>query len=133
VWRSISDLLMSDETHDRFHRACEAIGLSPPFYKALMGLQPGEPRTMRSLAEELGCDASWVTTLVDGLEERGYVARQVNPTDRRVKSVVLTTAGEQAKLDALELIHEPPARLDRLTVDELRRLRTLLAKLIDEG
>ena len=48
---------------------------------------------MRALAEAWHCDASNVTWLVDQLESRHLVERQVSTTDRRVKTVVLTDAG----------------------------------------
>ncbi|WP_344460772.1 MarR family transcriptional regulator [Kitasatospora kazusensis] len=54
------------------------------------------PMPMRSLADLLACDASNVTGIVDRLEARGLVRREVDPADRRIKNVVLTAAGEEA-------------------------------------
>jgi DNA-binding MarR family transcriptional regulator len=51
------------------------------------------PLSMRELADRLGCDASNVTGIVDRLEERGLLERQVLPGDRRVKRLVLTEEG----------------------------------------
>ena len=48
---------------------------------------------MSDLAETWGCDASYVTTLADGLQERGLAERRPHPTDRRVKTIVLTPEG----------------------------------------
>ncbi|WP_327070544.1 MarR family transcriptional regulator [Kitasatospora sp. NBC_01250] len=55
-----------------------------------------EPRPMRTLADLLACDASNVTGIVDRLEARGLVRREVDPADRRIKNVLLTEEGEQA-------------------------------------
>jgi DNA-binding MarR family transcriptional regulator len=48
---------------------------------------------MGELADVLSCDASNVTGIVDRLESRGLVERQVVPDDRRVKRLVLTDEG----------------------------------------
>jgi DNA-binding MarR family transcriptional regulator len=102
--------------------------------KALLSLLPGQAQPMRALAENWRCDASWVTGIVDGLEERGYVERRPHPTDRRVKVVTITALGEKAKGKALERLHEPPESLTRaLTQNEQRTLRDLLRKVRDSS
>ncbi len=128
AWQYLAELLMSQEIQHRFHDACEADDLSPPQLKALLTLEPDGGQSMRALAEGWRCDASWVTGIVDGLEERGYVERQVHPSDRRVKVVALTPLGEKAKARALERLYEPPASFATLTPDEQVQLRDLLAK-----
>lgn len=129
AWAVIVSLLFGERNHDRMHQVCETIGLGPPFMKALMALEPGEAKPMRVLADEWHCDASWVTTLVDTLEERGMVARRILPTDRRVKTIVLTDVGCKAKEKLLDLLHEPPPEMATLSDAEQRRLRDLLQKL----
>ena len=132
AWEVIADLWFGDETHDRFHKACVAVDLSPPQLKTLLSLQPGDEQPMRAFAEMLHCDASWVTGIVDGLEQRGYVERQAHPKDRRVKVVTITALGEKAKAKAMERLTEPPASLVRaLTENEQRTLRDLLRKVRD--
>jgi DNA-binding MarR family transcriptional regulator len=128
AWQYVAELLMSQTIQHRFHDACEAADLSPPQLKALLSLDPGGSQSMRALAEGWRCDASWVTGIVDGLEERGYVQRQPHATDRRVKVVALTPLGEKAKGRALERLFEPPASFNSLTPAEQAQLRDLLAK-----
>ena len=53
----------------------------------------GEPCSQRELAQCLHFDASNVTDIVDRLEARGLVARTIDPTDRRVRRLVLTAGG----------------------------------------
>jgi len=129
AWRYVADLWFSDEIHDRFHVASEAADVTPPQLKTLLWLEPGEPRPMRSIAESLKCDASWVTGIVDGLEARGYAERKAHPVDRRIKVVVITSLGEKAKARALDCLYEPPASFAALTLAEQRQLRDLLAKI----
>jgi DNA-binding MarR family transcriptional regulator len=128
-------LFMDGEAHDRVHRICAELGLSPPLLKAFVHLgTPGTPGDdgvrMGDLAEHWGCDASYVTTLADGLEERGLVERQPHPTDRRVKTIVLTDDGRARRDRALELLSEPPSAFGSLSAAEQRQLRDLLAKLV---
>ena len=49
---------------------------------------------MRDVAEGMGYDASHITALVDQLEARELVERRPDPTDRRVKRIVVTPKGD---------------------------------------
>ena len=49
--------------------------------------------TGKELAEHLGVTKQAASQMIDFLEERGYVARQPHPTDKRGKLVVLTQKG----------------------------------------
>ena len=125
-------LFMEGEAHDRVHRICSELGLSPPLLKAFVHLgtlaDDGGLR-MSDLAETWGCDASYVTTLADGLQERGLAERRPHPTDRRVKMIVLTAEGRAKRERALELLSEPPSAFASLSATEQRQLRDLLQKL----
>jgi DNA-binding MarR family transcriptional regulator len=131
AWECIADLWFGDQMHDRFHDACEAADISPPQLKALLSLRAGDPMPMRAIAEMLRCDASWVTGIVDGVEERGYVERQAHARDRRVKVVTITALGEKAAVKAMDRLTEPPPALAVLTQNEQRTLRDLLRKVRD--
>lgn len=128
AWRLIAELLFSEAASTRFGAACAATDLTPPLLKALVSLEPGGAEPMRVLAKGWGCDASWVTGIVDGLEERGYVERRVLPSDRRVKLVHITELGEKAKAKALELLHDPPPAMTALDLTDQVALRDLLRK-----
>ena len=66
--------------------------LSVPEAKALQTLEPDRPLPMRELSAKLHANPSNVTVAVGRLEARGLVSRQ-GGDDRRVKSVLLTSAG----------------------------------------
>jgi DNA-binding MarR family transcriptional regulator len=128
AWKIIQELLMDGEAHDRVHGVCSAFGLTPGLAKALVHLSADHGIAMRELAEQWGCDASYVTALVDGLEERGMAQRRPSLVDRRVKAVVLTGAGARAKAGVLDRMWEPPRAFEVLTSAEQHQLRDLLAK-----
>lgn len=128
AWSGVMELFMGGGHQNRFLAAAHAAGLMPAATKALLTLQPGRPVPMRSLADELQCDASNITQLVDALESPGYVERLPSPTDRRVKLVGLTDVGSKARADVLDVLHAPPPELGRLTKAEQAELARLLDK-----
>ncbi len=67
--------------------------LSPPHAVVLRRVAES-PTTMRDAAEMLRCHPSYVTAITDVLEERGFLERQSDPNDRRVKNLVITAAGQ---------------------------------------
>jgi MarR family transcriptional regulator, temperature-dependent positive regulator of motility len=67
------------------------------------------PATVGELHHEFGHKRSTLTNVLDRLEDRGYVVRTVNPTDRRSLVVTTTRAGAAA------------ARRVRKVLDELER------------
>ena len=132
AWASMYALFVEGEAHDRVHRVCAELGLSPPLLKAFVHLGADTDGTgvrMGDLAEHWGCDASWVTNLADGLQERGLAERRPHPTDRRVKTIVLTEEGRARRERALEMLSEPPSAFATLSTAEQRQLRDLLKKL----
>lgn len=122
--------LFRDEAPRRLHRASAELGVSPGLLKTLFHLEPGTGQAMRELADHWRCDASYVTSITDALEERGLVRRLPHPTDRRVKMVVLTEDGIAVRERALDLLSAPPLPFDVLTAAEQRQLRDLLRKVV---
>lgn len=127
VWRRLLDFVFEQQRH-RFQFLRER-GLSPGHLKALLVLEPDAPRPMGALADQLACDASNATWLVDRLEERGLVERRPLPTDRRVKTVVLTELGAKTKTELQAELYQPPPGLEALDEASLRRLAAALARL----
>jgi DNA-binding MarR family transcriptional regulator len=129
----IVSLMFSDVVHDRMHSACDAVDLSPGHAKALHSLEPGRPRPMGELAGGWRCDASYATSIVDALEARGLVERQILATDRRVRTVVLTPEGEAAKKRWLAALSEPPDGFGDLAGRDATELRNLLKRVLAGG
>ncbi len=67
--------------------------LSPGVIKTLMRLSKHDGVSMGEMARGIGVDPSYITALVDDLDERGLARREPDPDDRRVKIIVLTAAG----------------------------------------
>lgn len=76
------------EVHGQLERRLAAHGVTAAQWGVLIGLHQGASNTVRGLASFLSVDGGAVTRLIDRLESKGLVARQVDKADRR--SVILT-------------------------------------------
>ena len=131
AWQAMYELVFEREGQQRLHEACDLTGLSPGVLKTLLQLTVDQPMAMRDLADRFHCDPSYVTSLVDGLESAGLAERRSHPTDRRVKMVALSPSGVDVLARVRKVLGEPPESFSALNVDELRRLRSLLVKLVE--
>ncbi|MFI9122500.1 MarR family winged helix-turn-helix transcriptional regulator [Streptomyces bikiniensis] len=91
------------------------------------------PAAMRTLAENMTCDASNVTGIVDRLEKRGLVRREADASDRRVKNVVLTAEGERVTDAIRARMRTTQEGLDRLGDQDRKRLYALLERVFVSG
>jgi DNA-binding MarR family transcriptional regulator len=75
------------------------LDLSVTQLKLLCALDAGgEERSVKALAETMGVSLPTMSRAVDGLFERGFVLRDEDPVDRRMKRVRLTDAGRRVPL-----------------------------------
>jgi len=124
AWKRLFTFFM--KTRSQRDRLLARLRLTPNDVRALTELDGSSGRTMRSLAEEWGCDASNATWIVDRLEKRGLVERRAKAGDRRVKLVVLSAAGVKARKQLLDGLFEPPPELLALPRATLEMLRDSL-------
>jgi DNA-binding MarR family transcriptional regulator len=125
--RRLATLLVqrAERAKAAFAEAVEPYGLPTHLARALLLLETPMPQF--ELAEQLTCDRSYVTGLADGLEERGLVTRSAG-SDRRMKILVLTAAGEELRVRlAHEVAEHSP--VTRLSPGERALLDRLLARL----
>jgi DNA-binding MarR family transcriptional regulator len=130
VWKRMFDFFM--RTGVRRSRVLARMNLTPNDARALSALDVPGGRTMRSLADEWGCDASNATWIVDRLEKRGFAERRAIVGDRRVKLVVLTGAGAKARQKLLDGMYEAPPELVALPRASLEVLRNALPPALDD-
>lgn len=89
-----------------------------------------EPMSQTELAHKLGVEDATLVSMLDRLVKAGFVRRQPSETDRRVKLILLTDAGQRVyqsvrtEADAFRI--ELFANVDR---DRLRDLTELLENL----
>lgn len=102
--------------------------------QAMMMLLLEEPKPMNSFTKVFSCDASNVTGIVDGLEQKGLAARFPAKNDRRVKMIKLSERGKALRAQLLDkLIESQGSVLFKLSPAELTTLTVLLKKITVNG
>jgi DNA-binding MarR family transcriptional regulator len=131
AWKAVLELVgWGGRRPPRFPSVAMELGLAPKQMGVIWHLEPGAEMPMRAIGESLFCDASYVTDLVDRLEERGLIERRSSSTDRRVKLIALTPEGEELRERALGMLYEPPSEFEGLEPEELEQLAALLGKAV---
>jgi DNA-binding MarR family transcriptional regulator len=105
----------------------EAHGLTMWGYVVLLHLEDEPVRTQAAFAELIGADKTRIIEYLDDLQDRGLIAREPDPTDRRARLLRLTPKGRRLRTTAQRAIQRNEARLlDMLpAVERDRFLRTL--------
>jgi DNA-binding MarR family transcriptional regulator len=124
AWRAMSALVLDNR---RRQEVGDAVGLPFSRVRALWRVAES-PRTPGELAALLNVEPANCTPIVDDLEQRGLVAREPHPSDRRSKLVVITAAGTRTAKKARRLWDRPPPALVELSRDELETLAELLSR-----
>lgn len=127
VWRLMAAVV--HENRDGWKRAViEQSGLPFSRIRVLRRLAAA-PMTVKGVADAAALDAPAATVAINDLEERGLVVRQIDPSNRRSKTVSITPAGRElvARIDAVE--DPAPAAVAALTDTELVALQKLLRRL----
>jgi DNA-binding MarR family transcriptional regulator len=90
----------------RFERRAESVGLSSAQWRLLaITLREGRVAQAR-LSERLEIEPISVSRLVDRMEQAGWVARQADPGDRRVRVIVPTAQALAAHAEIRALLDE---------------------------
>jgi DNA-binding MarR family transcriptional regulator len=131
AWQLLMGLILDQRW--RWPEVSGELGISQAGLRALLAIDPDDPRPMRDLARAMNCDASYVTAMIDDLEQAGYAERRPATEDRRVKIVALTDAGSAALRTAQDGLLAPPPQLSRLTRSQQRSLARLLRQALNDG
>ena len=126
AWELLFDLLMRQRT--RLPQVAAEFELSEPQCHVLRLMEPGAGVPMRRLVEQLGCDASNITGIIDRLEARGLVERKACPHDRRVRMARLTPRGAEMRARIVARMAEPPKPIAALPADDLATLCAILRR-----
>jgi DNA-binding MarR family transcriptional regulator len=111
------------------HLIAEDYGLTIVQAHALYILNEQGSIPMGRVADELHCDPSNVTGIIDRLVNQHLVARTDDPTDRRTKRLVITPDGTQI---IQKFFHRLPRELGFNTLDpiEQKSLQAITQKLL---
>ncbi|GHO99368.1 hypothetical protein KSF_094160 [Reticulibacter mediterranei] len=120
------------EARRQFTQVLSAWELHPSHYGILLLLEAIGQASQQHLARTLTIDRANMVTLLDTLEERGFIERQADPRDRRRHVVKLTASGQEE----LQQIRQARAKTDEaffagLDNEEQGTLHRLLVKLFN--
>ena len=98
-------------------RRLKDLGLSQAGWMTIaMAAKADDPLSQIELAQRLGVEGSTMVAMIDRLMKSGLLERQPSPTDRRVRLVVVTEAGnklyQRVKAEAEALRKELMAGID---------------------
>jgi len=114
-----------------FRQQLGHLGITPGQAGMLMVIRHNPGISQTALARSFGIERATLGAVVDYLEQQGWVARAAHASDKRVKALYLTPAGERfldALLPAIEQ-HERTIQA-RLSPAEAQSRRRLLRKLV---
>lgn len=109
--------------------ALAPLGLSHAEHTVLLSIDAGEPRSQQQTGRRIGVDRTTMVALIDGLEDKGLVARRPDDADRRRNVVELTSKGRATLRRATKAGDKAEARLlAGLDDAEAAQLRSLLRR-----
>ena len=129
-WPVMIEFLLSQKAW--WVSVCAEFDLTPMQGHAVRVLDPDRPLAMSTLAQELVCDASNVTGIVDKLESRGLITRQGAEGDRRIKMLCVTDKGRKLRDELWARAMEAPRAVTALPDETRRRLAETLRAIVDE-
>jgi DNA-binding MarR family transcriptional regulator len=113
-----------------FLQETEGLGVTPVQFAALQSVANAPGLDQRTLSRSIGLDTSTVAGVVDRLEARGLLRRDVSPDDRRARVLASTAEGQAllrqvvpGMLRAQQRMLAPLNKRDRA---EFMRLLTIL-------
>ena len=108
------------------------LNLSAAEINALANLDDDGTLSVRQLSERTGTRASTLTGLLDRLENRGYLSRELDPADRRSFRLPLTETGQavaaRVRAAIADLERDALSRLDATQLAGYHAVVTALQK-----
>lgn len=106
--------------------------LTPHHYGTLMTLAEVGPLGQQQLSELIGIDPRNVVPIIDQVVDRGLLAREIDPADRRRRVLTLTDTGR----DVVEDLHRSGTTMEQdflraLSTTEQETLHRTLLRLLD--
>lgn len=109
----------------------KATGLTHAQWNALTVIHHFSGITPSELENILLVERPSITSLINGMEKRGWVIRREHPQDARYKQLFLTETGERLADETGSFTHEIENRVkEGMTEEEFAQLRQLLIKMI---
>ncbi|GAA5193626.1 hypothetical protein GCM10023322_56090 [Rugosimonospora acidiphila] len=123
--------------YDRVADSVRDLPGGPRGYLVLAALSLGRRPSQLALANQLDFDRTAMTYLLDELEAAGLVERRPDPSDRRVRQVLITDSGSAALTEYSGRVREEQRRLlaplDALEAAAFTSMITRVARAAQDG
>lgn len=111
-------------------RIASQFGLTPSEFRTLRVFRGERAMHVKALIERVGLSGSRLTRILDGLEEKGFLRRAIDPQDRRGIVVTLTDKGANIsqRLNARfveihqEILADIPEEIHEVLVQSLTKM-----------
>jgi len=109
----------------------QKLELTPTQHFILRQLWEADGQQFKELAETCGCSRSTITGVVDTMEKKNLVTRELHPSDRRSLLVKLTEKGKNLKKATPPLESMVNGCCPGIDQEEIEKLGELLQKLLN--
>lgn len=139
-WKNLELRLLPGHFARRVHQLAVALyiqevgdlNLTPVQYSSLQTVCNQPAIDQKTLANTIGYDTSTIAGVIDRLEARGLVARNVSPLDRRARLITPTDKGLQTLAAVVPRMLKSQQRLlEPLTAAERKEFMRLMKVLVD--
>ena len=115
-----------------FMREMNGLNVTPVQYSSLQTICQNPGIDQGTLARTIAIDTSTVGSVIDRLESRGLVVRNVLPTDKRVRQVTATAEGEKVLAKVVPpMLRSQDQFLKPLSPKDRKEMMRLMRALID--
>ena len=105
-------------------------GLTVSQLFVLLALYERDEMTPQELSSKLALNSSTLTGILDRLEQKGLIKREINSNDRRSIAIKLTNSAKEMKDELWQIYEKVNGYLmSCLSQEELNRLHEIMAKL----
>jgi DNA-binding MarR family transcriptional regulator len=96
-----------------FAERISSLGLTPAQAGILRAIAAEPGQSQQALSARFGTLPSRMVALLDDLEDRGYIERRRNPTDRRLHALHLTAPGDKLMITLAQLARQHEQELTK--------------------
>jgi len=107
----------------------KSLDITYPQYVVMMALWEQSNVTIAELLDKTVIDGGAMTLILKKLEQKGLLSVVKDEDDKRVRRVLLTESGKQAKTQALDVPIQMLCKLEGISKEEAKELIALLDKL----
>ncbi len=120
------------ETARQFSQVVGEFGLEPRHFAVLFAVSQESDQSQQSVGERLSIPASSMVTIIDRLESGGLLERRPHASDRRTRSLHLTSEGRVLLANALASAARQEAKMSAgISSTERAMLLSLLRRISD--